>query len=71
MFKLNVETYPESANVYDSLSDAYIKAGDKERAIFYCKKTLEIIPLDKKADKATLDTLRLGALDKLKDLEKK
>ena len=71
VFKLNVEAYPESANVYDSLSDAYIRAGDKEQAIFYCKKTLEIIPLDTKADKATLDTLRLGALDKLKDLEKK
>jgi CubicO group peptidase (beta-lactamase class C family) len=71
VFKLNVEAYPESANTYDSLSDAYIQAGDTEQAIVWCKKTLEIIPLDKTTDPATLDNLKRGALDKLKRLEKK
>ena len=32
IFKLNVEAYPESWNVYDSLGEAYIKNGDKKLA---------------------------------------
>ena len=31
-FKTNVERYPESANVYDSLGEAYENHGDKEKA---------------------------------------
>jgi CubicO group peptidase (beta-lactamase class C family) len=70
VFKLNVEAFPESANVYDSLADAYMNNGDKELAITYCKKTLEMIPKDTKADKDFLERIRLGALKKLKELEK-
>ena len=33
VFKLNVEDYPNSANVYDGLGDGYLKAGDKIQAI--------------------------------------
>jgi tetratricopeptide (TPR) repeat protein len=33
IFKLNVEAYPHSANVYDSLGEAYMTNGDKELAI--------------------------------------
>ncbi len=32
IFKLNVEAYPQSANVYDSLGQAYMTNGDKELA---------------------------------------
>lgn len=71
VFNLNVEAYPDSANTYDSLSDAYIRAGDKEQAVFYRRMTLDIIPLDKKADPATLDSLKQAALVKLKTLENK
>ncbi len=71
VLKLNVEAYPESANVYDSLAEAYMNNGDKEMAITYYKKTLEMIPKDKKADKDFLERLRTGALEKLKELEKK
>ena len=46
-------------------------AGDKEQAVFYCRKTLDIISLDIKADPATLDSLKQTVLDKLKNLEKK
>jgi CubicO group peptidase (beta-lactamase class C family) len=70
IFKLNVEAFPESANVYDSLAEAYMKNGDNELAIKYYKKTLEMIPKDTKADKAFLERLKQGALDKLKELEK-
>lgn len=33
VFKLNVEGYPQSANTYDSLGEAYMNAGNKELAI--------------------------------------
>jgi ketosteroid isomerase-like protein len=33
IFKLNVQAYPQSANVYDSLGEAYMTNGDKELAI--------------------------------------
>jgi len=35
VLKLNVESYPESANVYDSLAEAYLNNGDKELAVTY------------------------------------
>lgn len=71
VFKLNVEAFPNSANVYDSLAEAYMKNGDNELAIKYYKKTLEMIPKDTKADKAFLERLKKGALENLKKLEKK
>jgi tetratricopeptide (TPR) repeat protein len=44
IFKLNVEYYPNSANVYDSLGDAYQAAGKKEEAIKAYEKALSIDP---------------------------
>ena len=43
-FKLNVEFYPSSFNVYDSLGEAYMANGDKELAIANYKKSLELNP---------------------------
>jgi CubicO group peptidase (beta-lactamase class C family) len=40
---LNAEFYPESANCYDSLAEAYLTKGDKERAIELYRKALEIM----------------------------
>ncbi len=44
IFKLNVEMYPESANVYDSLAEAYMNSGDTKKAIKNYKKSLELNP---------------------------
>ncbi|MBA4849405.1 tetratricopeptide repeat protein [Emticicia sp. BO119] len=44
VFKLNVLLHPNSANVYDSLGDAYVKAGQKDLAITNYQKALEINP---------------------------
>ena len=44
IFKLNVEAYPKSANVYDSLGDALQAAGKKEEAIKSYEKALTIDP---------------------------
>ena len=44
IFKLNVEAYPQSANVYDSLAEAYMINGDKELAIENYEKSIELNP---------------------------
>ena len=44
MFKLNVELYPDSANVYDSLGDAFEQQGNKTEAIKNYEKALQITP---------------------------
>jgi tetratricopeptide (TPR) repeat protein len=33
LFELNVKLHPQSANVYDSLGEAYLAAGDKKRGL--------------------------------------
>lgn len=52
VFKLNVEAYPNSANVYDSLAEAYLAQGDKQLAIESYKRALEIDPQLESARKA-------------------
>lgn len=59
VFKLNIEAYPKSSNVYDSLGEAYMVAGDKENAIVNYKKSLE------------LNSNNAGAVEALKKLEGK
>ncbi len=44
IFKWNVNTYPESWNVYDSLGEAYLVKGDTTNSAIYYKKSLEINP---------------------------
>lgn len=41
-FKMNVENYPDSYNVYDSYADYFAAIGDKTKAIEYLKKALVI-----------------------------
>lgn len=44
IFKLNVVEYPDSANGYDSLGDAYIAKGDTTEALMNFRKALELDP---------------------------
>jgi tetratricopeptide (TPR) repeat protein len=44
VLKWNVEDYPDSWNVYDSLGEAYMKNGQKDLAILNYKKSLELNP---------------------------
>jgi CubicO group peptidase (beta-lactamase class C family) len=52
ILKLNVEAFPESANAYDSLGEAYMVNGDKELAIKNYKKSLELNPKNDNAANA-------------------
>jgi tetratricopeptide (TPR) repeat protein len=44
MFLLNSKKYPESANVWDSLGDGYVKKGDTKNAVKAYKKCLSLNP---------------------------
>lgn len=49
VFKLNVELFPQSANTYDSLGEAYAIAGNKELALVNYRKSLELNPANTNA----------------------
>lgn len=44
VFQLNVEQYPTAFNTYDSLGEAYMVAGDLERAIENYERSVELNP---------------------------
>lgn len=44
IFQLNIELFPESANTYDSMGEAYMLMGEKEKAIEFYLKSLELNP---------------------------
>ena len=44
VLKLNVREFPNSSNVYDSLGEAYMKAGQTAQAIANYKKSLDLNP---------------------------
>jgi hypothetical protein len=59
ILQLNVEAFPQSSNVYDSLGEAYMDAGNKPLAIVNYKRSLELNPKNRGAVEALR---RLNAL---------
>lgn len=51
IFELNVEMYPEAWNPWDSLGEAHMTAGNKERAIQCYEKSLALNPKNENAQK--------------------
>ncbi|MDR6846126.1 serine hydrolase [Flavobacterium granuli] len=51
VFKINVEAFPKSGNVYDSLGEAYLKIGNKKLAIINYKKSVELDPANENGKK--------------------
>ena len=52
IFRLNVEAYPASANTYDSFAEAYMLSGNKEMAIKFYEKSIELNPNNRGAIEA-------------------
>ena len=44
VFKMNVDMYPDSWNVYDSLGEAYLALGNTTKAVSLYEKSLELNP---------------------------
>ncbi len=57
VFEKNLEMFPESSNLYDSLGEGYMERGDTELAITNYEKSLELNPQNQNAV-AKLEELR-------------
>lgn len=68
LLKLNVEAYPSSPNVYDSVSDAYLAAGQNELALENAKKALQYLQKDTTDPQTYKDGIKANAEEKLKKL---
>jgi dienelactone hydrolase len=68
IMKLNVAGYPNSPNVFDSLSDAYLADGQKDLARQNAKKALELLPSDTTDNEQRRNGIRASAEQKLKQL---
>ena len=69
VFHLNVEGYPQSANAYDSLSDGYLARGNKEEALKYAEKAIEMLDKDPNATAQFKQLVRESAEAKIKELQ--
>lgn len=52
VFKLNAKLFPKSANVFDSLAEAYMKSGDNANAVINYRRSLEMDPKNLNAAEA-------------------
>jgi Tfp pilus assembly protein PilF len=68
VMQLNVEAYPDSPNVYDSLADAYVAAGQKDLALQNSKKALDLLASDTTDAQQRKDAIKASAEGKLKQL---
>jgi len=68
ILKLNAEAYPNSPNVYDSLSDAYFADGQRDLARENAKKALELLPSDTTDPEDRRKGIKDSAEQKLKQL---
>lgn len=68
ILKLNAEAFPDSPNVYDSLSDAYLADGQKELAVQNARKALALLPSDTTDPEDRRNGIRDNAQQKLKQL---
>ncbi len=51
LLQLNTRYFPESANTWDSLAEAYMEKGDTKKAIKYYEKSLTLFPDNENAKK--------------------
>jgi dienelactone hydrolase len=70
VFQMNVDAYPTSANVYDSLSDAHLAAGNREQALQLAEKALALLATDTQIPPELRAAIKESAEKKVKDLKK-
>jgi dienelactone hydrolase len=68
IMKLNIAAYPTSPNTYDSLSDAYMAAGQKDLALQNAKKAIELLPNDAAENEQHRNDIRDSAQQKINQL---
>ena len=71
VMKINTENYPNSPNVYDSLSDAYEAVGDSAQAVHYAEKALAVLQTDTTTNENLRRAIREGAEGKLQRLKRR
>jgi tetratricopeptide (TPR) repeat protein len=69
LFKQVVAEFPNSANAYDSLADAYEADGNKQMAIDFAQKALDTLPKDSSANEEFKKRVKDSATEKLKRLK--
>lgn len=69
IFRMNAETYPNSANCWDSFADAYNAMGDRENALKCYRKVLEVIPNDPSNNENLKQIIRTNAENALAESE--
>ena len=70
LLQMNVDEYPQSANVYDSLSDAYLADGNKVEALRFAEKALQVLATDTQTPEEFKNQIRESAEGKIKQLKK-
>ena len=68
ILKLNATAFPDSPNVYDSLSDAYLADGQKDLARDNARKALEMLASDTALPEPMRHAIKASAEQKLKQL---
>jgi predicted Zn-dependent protease len=68
ILKLNATAYPDSPNVYDSLSDAYLADGQKDAARENAKKAIQLLASDTTDPEAQRKLIQESAEGKLQQL---
>jgi dienelactone hydrolase len=71
VLQMNVDAYPQSANTYDSLSDAHLAAGNRDEALRLAEKALAKLATDPQADSDFGALIRESAEKKIRELRKK
>jgi len=69
IFQLNVDAYPNSPNVYDSLADAYAAAGNRKLAVQFSQKALEVLLTNPPADADRAAAIRRSSEQRLKQFD--
>jgi tetratricopeptide (TPR) repeat protein len=69
ILKLNELAYPRSANVYDSLGDAYLADHQNELALQYSQKAIETLKQNPPANEALANAIRQSAEAKIQKIQ--